>query len=93
MKINTIYFIGFALLWLYFGFGFTAQVFLVSLLIALIPLATSNFIFALPLVILAYSFIFGDSTFAWLCIIFSPFHWASATSLLIHGIKDIWDID
>lgn len=91
--ITSLYTIGFGLVWLYFGLGYTVEVYIVSLLIALIPLATSRFLFALPILIVLYSFIFGDSTFAWLCLIFSPFHWVAFAGLMVDAIKGIFDID
>ncbi len=87
------YVIGFILVGIFFGGAYTVQVFFVSLLVALIPLATSKFWFAFPIGILLYSFIFGDSTFAWLCLAFAPFHWISFMHLVIAGIQKMFGID
>ena len=91
--INTIYTIVFVCIACYFSLGYAWWVFFVSLLLALTPLATSYFWFGLPILIILYNFIFGSTTFAWLCIVCAPFHYTAFTSHVIHAIKDILEID
>ena len=91
--INTIYTVAFVCMACYFSLGYAWWVFFVSLLLAFIPFATTYFFFGLPILIVLYNFIFGDSTFAWLCILCTPFHYTAFTSHVIHFVKDVWDID
>ena len=91
--INTIYTIVFVCIACYFSLGYAWWVFFFSLLLALTPLATSYFWFGLPILVLVYNFIFGDSTFAWLIIACTPFHYTAFTSHVINGIKSILEID
>jgi hypothetical protein len=91
-KILILYVIGFFIMGGYFETAYPCWVFLVSLLVALIPLATSRFWFALPIVLLIYFFWFStdpvyDSDFAWLCIIYVPFHYMSFMANIIGAIK------
>ena len=91
--INTIYTIVFVCIACYFSLGYAWWVFFVSLLLALTPFATSYFWFGLPILIILYNFIFGDSIFAWLGIACTPFHYTAFTSHVINGIKSLLDID
>ena len=91
--INKIYTIGFVCIACTYTLGYAWWVFFVSLLLAFLPFATTYFFFALPILVVLYNFIFGDSTFAWLCILFTPFHYFAFTSHVIHGIKNLLDID
>jgi hypothetical protein len=61
-------------------------------MIALIPFTTTILFFLLPIGILIWSFWFTDSAvydsdFAWLCIIYAPFHYTSFLSIFIDTIK------
>lgn len=78
--------------------AYTWAVFFVSLLLACLPFAMSKFWFGLPLLILAWCFFMPnflvpknleiyDANFAWLCIIFAPFHWCSIVRVVLGGIK------
>jgi len=87
------YVIGFILLGIFYGLAYPMQVFFVSLLVALIPLATSKFWFGLPILILIYHCAFGSPAFAGWCVVFAPFHWLSFVRHLIRAIKGIWNID
>lgn len=91
--INTIYTVIFVCIACYFSLGYAWWVFFVSLLLALMPLTTSYFWFGLPILIILYHFIFGDSTFAWLCIFCTPFHYTAFTSNLINTIKGVFEIE
>lgn len=95
--INTIYSLGLVCIYFIMGGEFTFWLVIVSALIATIPLATSNFFFALPFLILIWCFAFGTdpygSGFAWLCIIYAPFYWTSLLSFVIDIFKGIFGID
>ena len=107
-KINTAYVVGLFCIALYpddhnqaYGFGYAWWVFFVSMLLALIPLATSRFWFGLPIFILLWVFWAPhswtgdryDSDFGWLCIIYAPFHYTAFAGNVIGGIKSLLDID
>ena len=91
--INTIYTLGLVAMYYIMGFDFTFWVFIVSVLVALIPLAISSLFFAAPIFILLWCFFFGsdpyDSDFAWLCIIYAPFHYTSFIAHIISIVKGI----
>ena len=107
-KINVAYVIGLFCIGCYpddhgvaYGIGFVWWVFFVSMLLALSPLATSRFWFALPIVIILWVFLAPaswtgdryDSDFGWLCLIYIPFHYISFLSNVIDAVKGIFDID
>ncbi len=87
----NIYVIGLICLSIMFGFGYAFYVFMLSLLLALIPVGTGYFFFVLPLAALAYCFLFGHSTFAWISIAYIPFHYLSFMNNIISGLKDLFD--
>jgi hypothetical protein len=91
--INIIYTLGLVAMYFIMGADFTFWVFIVSVLVALIPLAISSLFFAAPIVILIWCFFFGsdpyDSDFAWLCIIYAPFHYTSFISHIITIIRGV----
>lgn len=96
--INTIYTLGLVAMYYIMGGEFTFWVFIMSVLVALIPLTTSRFFFGLPILVLIWCFWFTDSTvydsdFAWLSIIYAPFHYTSFLSLIIDAIKGIFGCD
>lgn len=95
--INTIYSLGLVCIYFIMGGEFTFWLVLVSAMIAVIPFATSNFLFALPILIIIWCFTFGsdpyDSKFAWLCIIYAPFYYTSWLSIIVDSIKGIFGID
>jgi hypothetical protein len=79
-------------------------VFFVSLLVALIPFAMSKYWFGLPIFILLWCFFMPtafvpdclmdyDSNFAWLCILYAPYHYLAFGANIINGIKTIFDIN
>jgi len=88
-----IYFWLLVVLGFYFSLKFAVGVFLVSLLLACLPLAKSWFMFLLPIGLLVYYFCSGHSTFAWWCIVFMPFHYIAFTSNVVRAIKGIWNTD
>jgi|688.fasta_scaffold171218_5 hypothetical protein len=94
--INTAYTLGLVAMYFIMGGEFTFWVFMTSVLIALIPLTTSNLLFATPIVVLIWCFFFTSSTvydsdFAWLCILYAPFHYTSFISHVIDAIEGIFD--
>jgi hypothetical protein len=92
-NINTIYVIAFIVVGFMYSASYAWGVFFVSILLAMIPFATTYFFFGLPILIVLYHFIFGDSTFAWLSIIFAPFHYFAFTANVLDAVKGIFDID
>lgn len=77
----------------YYGTHFAATVFIMSLCLALVPFATSKWLFGLPIIWWLWACIWGEHHLALWALAFAPFHWICWGGVIVGIIKSLFHLD